>query len=193
MKRFAVLGLALAFSPAHAHLQATGMGPVYDGITHFVTSPEDLLVALALALLSGLRGAAYSRRAVFTLPAAWFVGSLLGLGASASSVGNVGAGLLFLALGGLVVADAKVSQRALVALCALVGLLQGYFNGTGMGWSGPAILAALAIMGAVFVLVVLAAALVVQVRAHWGRIAVRVAGSWIAASGVLMLGWAMRG
>ncbi|MCC6193480.1 MAG: HupE/UreJ family protein [Burkholderiales bacterium] len=193
MKRFAVPGLALACAPAHAHLQATGMGPVYDGITHFVTSPEDLVVALALALLAGLRGAAYSRRAVFTLPAAWFVGSLLGLGASAITVGNAGAALLFLALGGLVVADAKVSQRALVALCALVGLLQGYFNGTGMGWSGPAILAALAITGAVFVLVVLAAALVVQVRAHWGRIAVRVAGSWIAASGMLMLGWAMRG
>jgi hypothetical protein len=44
----------------------------------------------------------------------------------------------------------------------------------------------------VFVLVALTAALVVQLRAHWARIAVRVAGSWIAASGLLMLGWAVR-
>lgn len=168
------------------------MGPVYDGITHFLTSPEDLVVALALALLAGLRGAAYGRRAVFTLPAAWLLGSLVGLGASATSAGNVGAALWFVILGGLVIVDAKVSQRALVALCALVGGVQGYFNGAGMGWSWPAIVAALAIMGTVFVLVVLAAALVVQVRAHWGRIAVRVAGSWIAASGLLMLGWAIR-
>ena len=36
---------------------------------------------------------------------------------------------------------------------------------------------------------VIAAAFVVQLRAHWGR----VAGSWIAASGILMLGWSFRG
>ena len=29
-------------------------------------------------------------------------------------------------------------------------------------------------------------------RAQWARIAVRVAGSWIAASGLLVLGWAVR-
>jgi len=46
---------------------------------------------------------------------------------------------------------------------------------------------------AVFALVVLVAALVVQIRAHWARIAVRVGGSWIAASGLLMLGWSIRG
>jgi urease accessory protein len=33
----------------------------------------------------------------------------------------------------------------------------------------------------------------VQLRASWARIAVRVVGSWIAASGLLMLGWAGRG
>ncbi|MCC6195777.1 MAG: HupE/UreJ family protein [Burkholderiales bacterium] len=193
MKRVPALALAWVCAPAYAHLEATGMGPVYDGITHFVTSPEDLVVVLALALLAGLRGAAYGRRAVFALPAAWFVGSLVGLSASASSIGDAGAAVLFAGLGALVVADARISQRVLVALCALVGVVQGYFNGTGMGWSASAIVAALAIMGAVFVLAVLAAALVVQARAHWGRIAVRVAGSWIAASGVLMLGWAIRG
>jgi hypothetical protein len=45
----------------------------------------------------------------------------------------------------------------------------------------------------VFVLIVLATAFVVQLRAYWARIAVRVAGSWIAASGLLMLGWSLRG
>jgi hypothetical protein len=32
----------------------------------------------------------------------------------------------------------------------------------------------------------------VQLRQPWTRIAVRVVGSWIAASGLLMLGWATR-
>jgi urease accessory protein len=50
----------------------------------------------------------------------------------------------------------------------------------------------LGLMFAVFVLIALAAAFAVRLRAHWTRIAVRVAGSWIAASGLLMLGWAVR-
>ena len=41
--------------------------------------------------------------------------------------------------------------------------------------------------------VVLLSAFVVTLKADWMRIAVRVAGSWIAAVGLLMLGWAYRG
>lgn len=49
------------------------------------------------------------------------------------------------------------------------------------------------IMAVLFVLVVLTAAFVVSLRRPWTRIAVRVAGSWVAASGLLMLGWFIRG
>jgi len=51
----------------------------------------------------------------------------------------------------------------------------------------------LGIMAALFVLVTLASAFVVSLERPWARIAVRVAGSWIAASGLLLLGWAFRG
>src|SRR5262249_12949238 len=74
-----LFAVALCAEPAEAHLNATGMGPIYDGLMHFLTSPEDLVPTLALALLAGLRGAAYGRRALFTLPAAWLLGSLFGL------------------------------------------------------------------------------------------------------------------
>ena len=76
------------------------MGPVYDGLMHFLTSPEDLVPALALAMLAGLRGAAYGRRAMFTLPAAWLLGSLFGLSAAVTNAGAPGAALWFLLLGG---------------------------------------------------------------------------------------------
>jgi urease accessory protein len=189
----AMLVLALNCGPAQAHLNATGMGPIYDGLLHFLTSPEDLVPALALALLAGLRGASYGRRTMFILPAAWLLGSLLGSSAALVSVGPLWASLSFMLLGGLVVADARLSLRAMTALCALLGIVHGYLNGTGMGFSLPSIAAAFGLAAAVFALVVLVAALVVQVRAHWARIAVRVGGSWIAASGVLMLGWSIRG
>ncbi|MFO1313181.1 MAG: HupE/UreJ family protein [Burkholderiales bacterium] len=183
---------ALTCGPAHAHLNSTGMGPVYDGLAHFLTSPEDLVPALALALLAGLRGAPYGRRAMLALPAAWLLGSLAGLFAGLAIAGPIIASLWFLVLGGLVLADAKLSLRSLTALCALLGLVHGYLNGSGMGFSFEMVAAILGLATAVFVLVVLVAALVVQVRARWGRIAVRVGGSWIAASGILMLGWSMR-
>ena len=189
----AMLAVALDCGPAEAHLNATGMGPMYDGLMHFLTSPEDLVPALALALLAGLRGASYGRRAMFTLPAAWLLGSLFGLSAALIGASTLGASLWFLLLGGLVVADAKLSLRSMTALSALLGIVHGYLNGTGMGLSVPSIVATLGLAAAVFVLVVLAAALVVQLRAQWARIAVRVGGSWIAASGVLMLGWSIRG
>ena len=57
--------------PAEAHLNSTGMGPVYDGLLHFLLSPEDFVSVLALALLAGLRGAAFGRRTLFVLPGAW--------------------------------------------------------------------------------------------------------------------------
>ena len=189
----AVLAVALGCGPAEAHLNATGKGPIYDGLVHFLTSPEDLVPALALAMLAGLRGAPYGRRAMFVLPAAWLLGSLFGLSAALVNVGTLWASLWFLLLGGLVVADVKLSPRSMTALAALLGLVHGYVNGTGMGLSAPSIVAALGLASAVFVLVVLIAALVVQLRAHWARIAVRVGGSWIAASGLLMLGWSIRG
>jgi len=193
VRTIAMLAVALGCGPAEAHLNATGMGPIYDGLMHFLTSPEDLVPAVALGLLAGLRGAPYGRRTMFALPAAWLLGSLVGLSAAVASTGTLGASFWFLVLGALVVADAKLSLRSMTALSALLGVVHGYLNGTGMGVSVPAIVASLGLAAAVFVLVVLVAALVVQLRAQWARIAVRVGGSWIAASGLLMLGWSIRG
>ena len=103
------LAVVLRAEPAEAHLNSTGMGPIYDGLMHFLMSPEDLVPALALALLAGLRGAAYGRRASFTLPVAWLVGSLFGLTAAATTGSAVLSSFWFLLLGGLVIADAKLS------------------------------------------------------------------------------------
>ena len=193
VRTVATLAVVLGCGPAQAHLDSTGMGPLYDGLMHFLTSPEDWVPALALALLAGLRGVPFGRRVMFTLPAAWLLGCLFGLSAATVSAGMLGASFWFLALGGLVVADAKLSLRAMTALSAVLGLVHGYFNGAGMGLSMSAVVAVIGLAAAVFILVVLVAGLVSRVQAHWARLAVRVAGSWIAASGLLMLGWSVRG
>ena len=191
----AIAGLAIALCPvsADAHLNSTGMGPVYDGLLHFATSPEDLVPVLALALFAGLRGAGHGRRALFAAPGAWLLGGLLGAASAAAGASALFAPFWFLLLGGLLAADAKLSPGATAALAAALGLLHGYANGSGMGTSGSTAAALVGLVSGIFVLVAIAAAFAVSLRAAWARIAVRVAGSWIAASGLLLLGWAVRG
>jgi urease accessory protein len=191
----ALAGLALTAAvfpiPVQAHLNTTGMGPVYDGLMHFVLSPEDLVPVLALALFAGLRGTAYGRRALFVLPAAWLLGGLIGL-AAPTSVTPILTSFSFLLFGGLVAADAKLSLRAITALAALLGLVHGFLNGTAMGQPGVGAVALLGLVCAVFVIVALTTAFVVSLRWPWTRIAVRVAGSWIVACGLLLFGWTTR-
>jgi urease accessory protein len=191
---YAAVFFASAMMPlaAHAHLNSTGMGPIYDGLMHFLMSPEDLVPVLALALLSGLRGATYGRRTLFMLPGAWLLGGLAGLAASATNGNAFVSAAWFLAMGGLLALDAKLSLRMTTALAAMLGLYHGYLNGAGLGLSFASAAALLGLIFAVFVLIALAAAFVVQLQAAWTRIAVRVAGSWIFASGLLLLGWAVR-
>ncbi len=185
------LGPALWPSGAEAHLVTTGLGPVYDGLLHFALTPEDLVPALALALLAGLRGAAHGRRALFVLPAAWLLGGLLGLAAHGGMRPAL-TSISFVLLGGLVAADARLPLYATTMLAALLGLFNGYLNGTAMAQPGLGTLGLLGIVAAVFTLVALAASSVAPLRAAWAHVVGRVAGSWIAAIGLLLLGWAFR-
>lgn len=186
------LAIVLAPAPLEAHMNSTGLGPSYDGLLHFLLSPEDVAPVIALALLGGLRGADYGRRAMFVLPAAWLFGGLIGAAVTSANAHPVIAAGWFLLLGGLVAADARLSLRATTALAALLGVSHGYLNGVGLGESGTTVQILIGLIFAVFTVVALAAAFVVRLRAPWTRIAVRVVGSWIAASGLLMLGWAAR-
>ena len=79
------------------------------------------------------------------------------------------------------------------ALAVVVGVLHGWLNGAGIAESQRELLGLVGIASVVFVLVALASAFVVSLGAAWTRIAVRVAGSWVAAIGLLMLGWNLRG
>lgn len=184
--------LLLAPAPSHAHLVNTGLGPVYDGVSHFALTPEDLLPALAVALLAGQRGPRAGRLVLFALPAAWFVGGLLGLAIPTIQSAAAITTLSFLALGGLVAAEARLRPEWVTALAAVVGLLHGYPNGAAMSQAKLGSLGVVGIVSTLFVTVALAAAMVVAIRAPWGRIAVRVAGSWIVAIGLLLLGWSFR-
>lgn len=191
-----VLFLAAAVSlllpvRAEAHLPTIGLGPVYDGIFHFLLSPEDLIPVIALSLLSGQRGARFGRRLLWIVPLAWFIGGVLGMFVGAAR-GSALTCISFLLLGGLVAANAKISLRLITALAAFLGFFHGYLNGTGISRFNDGTYALVGLALAVFVVFTLFTSFVISLRRQWALIVVRVAGSWIAASGLLMLGWALR-
>ena len=178
---------------AEAHLLTTGLGPVYDGISHILLSPDDLLPVLVMGLLAGLNGPVAGRRALFTLTIAWLAGGLAGFAASQPVVPGSLTAVSFLVLGGLTAADRGLSPAIVTSLALSVGLLHGWLNGAAIAEAQREPLGLVGIVSAAFVLVALAGALVVSVPAGWARIAVRVAGSWVAAIGLLILGWNLRG
>ena len=187
------LGVFLWPARAEAHLVTTGLGPVYDGISHLVLSPDDLLPVLAMGLLAGLNGAASGRLALFALPGAWLAGGIAGLAIGGSSLPSAVTSISFLVVGGLTATDRRLSPLVVSGLAVALGLLHGWQNGAGLAEAQREALGLLGITAAIFTLFALVSAFVVSLRVPWTRIAVRVAGSWIVAIGLLMLGWALRG
>lgn len=184
------LGLLLSPSTAVAHLVTTGMGPVYDGIGHLLLTPEDLAPALALALYGGLRGTLPGRRILFLLPLAWLAGGAAGLTVDISH-GEFLPAVSFLVIGALTAADLRLPAGAVSGLAIMVGLTHGFGNAAALK-AGPGLLGLIGIGSMLFVLVAMVSALVVSLQKAWARIAVRVAGSWVFASGLLIFGWCFR-
>jgi urease accessory protein len=189
----ALLALTLAAAtPAQAHLMNSGFGPFYDGLAHPLLSPEDLLPAVAMTLLAGLGGARAGRFVLAILPAAWLAGMVAGW-----AIGLPGAPAWLIAvvtalLGALVAADLRLPLAVVIVVAAALGALLGYDNGRDLAATTGALVAILGIACSLFAIVSLLAGQVAVLQAHWARLAVRISGSWIAAIGLLMLGWSTR-
>jgi urease accessory protein len=187
----AILAVTAFAAPAHAHLVETGFGAFYDGIAHVALTPADLLLILGLALYAGQRGTQTARWALFTLPLAWLAGGLFAALFPADANLVVLTTLSFGAAGALAALNARLPTGAVVAFVLGAGLLHGYVNGATIVVGRSLALGGAAT--AAFCLFAILAAQVTALSEGWTRIAVRVGGSWIAAAGLLMLGWLARG
>jgi urease accessory protein len=190
MMRALRLAAALALLPAvaSAHLVSTGFGPVTDGAWHFVLSPEQSLPMAAFALLAGLRGPAHARQTLFVLPLAWLAVVLAGV-ASPATWGPIIMAGAFLLTGGLLAANIKLSAAAITVPAALLGAV----SGSAYGAEDASILATLGAAFTIFVLLALVSSAALSLRGGWPVIAVRVLGSWTAATGLLLVGWTLHG
>jgi hydrogenase/urease accessory protein HupE len=191
----ASLAAVLLATPAaaQAHLVNSGLGPFYDGALHLLLSPGDLLGLVAAALLAGLRGARAGRLTVMALTISWLLAGMIGMGLPVTLDLTWLGVLSFLILGLLLAFDARLSSVAVASLGAAYGAFHGLLNGSALAVMGAGASSLVGIVLTVMVIALLTSAAVVPVRALWARVAVRVAGSWVVAVGMLMLGWLAQG
>lgn len=187
-----IAAAAVLFLPvlASAHLVTTGMGPVYDGIGHLLLTPEDLVPALAVAMYAGLRSKSAGRQVLFLFPSAWLIGGLAGLITGITLPGQPQI-ISFVLFGLLIAADQRLPDSLVILLVIPIGLMHGFCNGVAM-MDGPGAAGLLGVSALLFVLLAFVSAFTVSLNRNWSRIVMRVAGSWIAAVGLLMFGWAIK-
>jgi len=183
--RFAA-ALVLLPGVASAHLVSTGFGPVTDGAWHFVLSPEQFLPMAAFALLAGVRGPVPARQTMFVLPLAWLAVAITGATLPLGWGPIVMAGA-FLLTGGMLAADVKLSPTITALLAALLGAV----SAGAYGAEDASILATLGAAFTIFVLLALVSSAALSLGGGWPVIAVRVLGSWTAATGLLLVGWTL--
>jgi urease accessory protein len=183
--------LLLLSQNADAHLVSTGAGPFYDGTAHFFLTFEEILPVIALSLFAGLRGSQFARWAIVILPVGWIIGGFVGFEfhniTSSSAIITV---IVMLLPGALLASDWNLPVKIVMAIAAFFGLLLGVLNGIAMPQGS--ILELIGSATAAFVVAVLSAALAVALSHGWTRIAIRVAGSWLTALGLLALGWSLK-
>ena len=188
-----LVALTVCTTPANAHLVNSGFGPFYDGFAHPLISPEDLLPIAALTLLAAQSGAREGRWLLAVLPAAWIIGEWVGWTFSVSLLPLWVNPLTTTLVGVAVAANLRLPLAALLAVGVFTGFLHGFGNGAEAGEGASSI--AIAIVGTaccVAAVISLLAGQLASVQAQWARLSVRVSGSWIAAIGLLMVGWAAR-
>ncbi|MEO8133607.1 MAG: HupE/UreJ family protein [Betaproteobacteria bacterium] len=188
---FLVALLAVLAGNAEAHSTVKGVGDLYAGLLHVLTALEHVLPFVALSLLAGQRGLkAQAEGVLLAFPVALMIGASAALWLPpihGLALFNIASAIL---LGGLVAAAWTLPIWLFYGLVVIFGFSHGFANGEAITDSIKAYLFILGI-GLAGVAVLAYGTLMVDFllkrRIGWITIAVRVAGSWIAAIGVLVL------
>lgn len=190
-------GLAAVFllvgpETASAHTNAN-LGDLYQGLLQPLFHPDFLLAALAVALWSSQQEGATAIGTCAGFTGGVLAGSAIALGGTALIEPARTPWLVMLAVGPLVAAALRVPALFGTALGSVAGVLHGN-AGTAAELSRivQPLLWTLGLGLGVALLGTYANALVLRIPAFAMRVAVRVAGSWIAAIGLLVGAAALR-
>lgn len=179
-------------APAHAHGDAN-LGDFYQGLLQPLYHLEFLLAALALALFSTHQ----EPRASLTMCASFAAGVAFGSASSLLGVGGEGSlwgpRLCMLGVGPMVALRLRVPAIVAMALGAVAGIAQGHAATQGeLAQIARPVLWTLGLAVGAGLLGAWANAVTDRFRAFWVQVGVRIAGSWIAALGLLASVLALR-
>ena len=176
---------------AEAHSTVKGVGDLYAGLLHVLTGLEHVLPFIALSLLAGQRNLkAPSEAVLLFFPSALMIGAIGALWLPAPpglAFFNIASAIF---LGGLVAIAWPLPRIVFYGLVIAFGLSHGFANGEAISGNMKAYLFILGIgLAGIAVLAygMLMVDFLLRRKLGWVTIAVRVAGSWIAAIGVLVL------
>ena len=195
---FAAAILLAAAQSADAHIVGTRLGDFYAGALHPLTDLQDGILWTALGLLAGSLGATRGRWLVLVLPAGLLLGLSVGLSfGSTWIVPLANAGMMVL-LGLLLTLGLRINTAALCAIALALAFMRGVVNAGGVGSATDRVLfgAGLAVCGYVFITLIMALTVAflrldAQPVIPWRAIAIRACGSWIAAIGLMVGGFAL--
>jgi urease accessory protein len=174
-------------APALAH-GSLAVGDFYSGMLHPLLHFEILLPTLALALWSGQLGSPQSWRLPLAFLGAVLVGTVAGILEVDLYVGPATLRLSMLLLGLLVAARGRLPVSLAMAMALLFGLFEGQSNTFDPETRIERPFLFIAGVGSSIGLILFhVVTRVVRYQAFWVQTAVRVVGSWIAATGLLVL------
>ena len=188
----AALFLLLHARDAAAHLVQTGFGPLVDSIVHIALGPDAIMTAAAAGFLSGMRPGEPQRTGHTLFLYGWVLFFVAGALCQYPFFYPLPLAVTLLGMGALVAADLPLPP---VATLLSLGWAGGIFGIIGGGYAEGLPLGIILPMGALNIALLVLTCLgarALALRFPGARIAVRVAGSWIAAIGLLQLGWTLK-
>jgi urease accessory protein len=194
MIRVLVVAIALAVmvEPAQAHAPIKGIGAFYNGLLHPLFVPAHLLLVFGFGLLLGQHAPNTSRFGWLAFVAALWTGLVIGH-LSGTDVPVMLLLLTALAAGLLVAVDWSIPGVAAAALGGVAGFTIGMDSMPEPLTSKETLLALAGTgVGAALIVSYIGGA-AAWLQAPWQRIGIRVAGSWTAASALLVLALAIVG
>lgn len=180
----AILGACfLAASPAAAHAPIAGVGSFWNGVLHPLMVPLHLLAIVSVGLLLGQNAPRLSRPGWPAFVTATALGVVIaGLGAPPPA-----AILATAAAAGILVAIGRSAAVPLLIVVVACGVLVGWDAVPDGVAPEERVLARTGVLGGAVVGVTLAGGLAAALARRWKGIAVRAAGSWVAAACLLLL------
>ena len=196
MRRLVLASVALLIGggPACAHIVSSRLGDFYGGALHPLTGLADAILWLALGMVAAAQPARWARWLVLVFPAGLLAGLGVGLASGWTADPVTIDAALMVTLGLLTVAAVRLPGPLLLALAFALAAFRGVANASGVEAGTDATLFACGLATAGYASITLVTALGSAFRRSgvgWQAIAVRAGGSWIAAIGLMVGGYAL--